>query len=508
MIKPNYYGQRGDDFLLWLPFLERETQGYFVEVGALDGKRFSNTYSFEEQGWTGICIEAHADYIDIIKRNRPNSQVVFAAVGDETGTVTFYANSRGSLSTLDPTLEERYKKGYGIYFTGFEERQVPMLTLAQILAEANAPKSIDVLSIDVEGAEMRVLNGMDWEQYQVRVIIIEADGDDVEQELDNFFGQIGYHKARNYHGNGIYCHNADDAHLIAHTPVNGTIIQTPHPLDTQEPTRQIQVVNSQLIDEEDAGMNGNKESEWIRKTRYYGKRLLQRVQGVLSKKPVPVAERILSPVLELGFHGDKYLLDLIDHLLAGAQSFIETGTNVGTTAHYVASHYPQVQVYSCEPDARAFAKAQETTAQDKNAQVYNQLSPQFLYQLHQEKPHLLKTLNLYWLDAHDYGFEWPLHDEIRHITETLPRAIILVDDAKVPGHETEFRYCLYDGQDCDYDYITNALAPGKSYRVFYPAYTEHTSKHHPLMGTMGILHGDIAVDASTFEHFTVVEVNK
>ena len=236
------------------------------------------------------------------------------------------------------------------------------------------------------------------------------------------------------------------------------------------------------------------------------KPIVRKIKSLFNLPSEPA--RQLSPVLELGFHGDRYLLDLIEQFLAETMAFIETGTNVGTTTNYVASHYPHLQVYSCEPDKRAYAKAQETTASDTNVHLYNQLSPEFLYQLHAEKPHLLKTRNLYWLDAHDYGFQWPLHDEIRHITETLPSAIILVDDAKVPGHEAEFRYCLYDGQECDYDYITNALAHGKSYRIFYPAYTEHTSKHHPLIGTIGILHGHIALDESTFEHFTVVEVTK
>jgi FkbM family methyltransferase len=513
MIQPTYYGQRGDDFLLWLPFLNRETPGYFVEVGALDGRRFSNTYSFEKQGWTGVCIEAHPDYIEILKQNRPNSQVVFAAAGDVNSKVTFYANSRGSLSTIDASLEEEYKK-HGAYFTGFVEHEVAMLTLAQILADTHAPHMIDILSIDVEGAEMRVLHGMNWEQYQVRVVVIEADGAEVEAQIDEFFVQRKYHKARNYYGNVFYCSNAEDARIIAQTEVTCAVTHTPHPMDADQLGQQFRVVNSQLILPQNkntqALMSKNVSSQWIRALRHYSKRLLRKVANLVSPdaKAAPKQNRPVSTVFEVGFHGDRYLLDLIDQLMPETKAFIETGTNVGTTAHYIASKYPHVQVYSCEPDTAAFATAQQTTASDSNVHLYNQLSPDFLYQLHREESHLLKTLNLYWMDAHDYGFQWPLHDEIRHITETLPSAIILVDDAKVQEHETEFRYCSYNEQECDFDYITNALAAGKTYRVFYPAYTEHTSKHHPLIGTMGILHGDVPLGASVFKHFTVVEVTK
>jgi FkbM family methyltransferase len=245
MYKPTYYGQRGDDFLLWLPFLECETTGYFVEVGALDGIRFSNTYSFEEQGWTGICVEAHPDYVEILKENRPHSKVVFAAAGDANGTATFYTNRRGSLSTLDKSQEEKFKT-YGAYFTGFEPREVPMLTLAQILAEANAPQIIDILSIDVEGAEMSVLVGMDWASYSVQVIIVEVAPEN-EAELSAYFEKLNYHKAQNYHGNLIVCRDKAHAHLIASTPVNCFTIHTPHPLDTLQPANRIQIVDSNPV---------------------------------------------------------------------------------------------------------------------------------------------------------------------------------------------------------------------------------------------------------------------
>jgi hypothetical protein len=238
------------------------------------------------------------------------------------------------------------------------------------------------------------------------------------------------------------------------------------------------------------------------------KKVLRKIKSRFISTPRPESKREISPVFDLGFHGDQYLLNLVENLMGNVMAFIETGANVGSTAHYVASHYPHLQVYACEPDKAAFAKAQETTSSDMNIHLYQMLSPDFLYQLHQEKPNLRQTLNLYWLDAHDYGFQWPLYDEIRYITETMEHGIILVDDAQVPTHPDLFRYCAYDGQECNLDYIKSALASNQRYRVFYPAYTEHTSPHHPLIGTMGILFGTVPVEESIFEHFELIEVAK
>jgi len=51
-----YYGQHGEDFLLW-HFFNYRRDGYFLDIGAHDGIALSNTKSFEERGWRGICAE-------------------------------------------------------------------------------------------------------------------------------------------------------------------------------------------------------------------------------------------------------------------------------------------------------------------------------------------------------------------------------------------------------------------------------------------------------------------
>ena len=68
---PNYFSQQGEDYLLWSLFRKQDVPGFFVEVGALDGLRFGNTYSFEQAGWHGVCNEAHPDYIDLMKKIAP-----------------------------------------------------------------------------------------------------------------------------------------------------------------------------------------------------------------------------------------------------------------------------------------------------------------------------------------------------------------------------------------------------------------------------------------------------
>jgi hypothetical protein len=88
---------------------------------------------------------------------------------------------------------------------------------------------------------------------------------------------------------------------------------------------------------------------------------------------------------------------------------------------------------------------------------------------------------LFWLDAHGYGFKWPLREEVSFITGHFQTAYVLIDDFKVPGLDC-FGYDLYDGQECSFDYIRDALDESIEYSLYYPSYTERTSRHHPLRG--------------------------
>ena len=245
---PVYWSQNGEDYLLWKLFAEQEEPGFFVEVGALDGLRFSNTYSFEQKGWRGICIEAHPEYVELLRENRPGSKCVFAAIGDFDGEVSFYMNKRGSLSTLDPSLELVFQDRFGGYFSGFEETQIPMKTLNTVLEQLDAPVPLDIVSIDVEGAEMRVLEGFDLAHFRPRVMVIEAIDNLRESDLDLYLERYGYYKSRVLGENGIYCRSQSDARMLSNTNGNVQLSVYPHPHDDLPiRVRQVQINRSTAI---------------------------------------------------------------------------------------------------------------------------------------------------------------------------------------------------------------------------------------------------------------------
>jgi FkbM family methyltransferase len=225
-----YFSQNGEDFLLSQYF--KEANGFFVEIGCIDGRRFSNTYFFEKRGWKGLCVEAHRDYIDLLRANRPNSQVIHCAVGEaDEDEAVFYANARGSLSSLDPTTEERWRRDYAQYFSGFQQQIVPKRTLTTIFTEAGV-SHIDILSLDIEGYEVEALSGLDFRKFGPSVLVVESDSDEHRKKIGAMVTPHGYRLALESSGNLFYSRVAGFEQAVAgkYFP-QVTLTYTQHPLD-------------------------------------------------------------------------------------------------------------------------------------------------------------------------------------------------------------------------------------------------------------------------------------
>lgn len=225
------YSQHGEDALILAAF-EDTPRGRFVEVGCIDGRRFSNTLALEERGWSGVCVEAHAGYIDLIRRNRPGCIVVHAAVADrDEPEVPFYANARGALSTLDKSLETRWRRDYAPWFSGFTEQRVPMKRLGTILDDAGV-REIDVLSIDIDGTDAAALRGLDLARHRPALIVIEADDDQARREIDALTLPAGYASGPYIGGNAFYFRDRSRLDRIRGRRFEGRVNHTQHPLDT------------------------------------------------------------------------------------------------------------------------------------------------------------------------------------------------------------------------------------------------------------------------------------
>lgn len=143
--------------------------GFYVDVGAGDPVEDSVTKLFYDRGWSGINIEPGPAFASLV-RERPRDVNLNVAVSVVPQLRDFWISSpHPGLSTFSPEQLRHLPEGYH-----FHRVVVPCRPLRDIIAEHAAERHIDFLKIDVEGAELEVLQSVDWETTRPTVIIVEA----------------------------------------------------------------------------------------------------------------------------------------------------------------------------------------------------------------------------------------------------------------------------------------------------------------------------------------------
>jgi FkbM family methyltransferase len=204
-----------DKFINEIIFKNKEN-GFFVEIGALDGIIFSNSYIFEKYlNWSGICVEPDLRWKDSIIQNR-KCNISFNVISDTSNLdVDFCTHKNGGESFV------KTEKRSWIYDNDIIDiYKVKTLTLTDLLDLNNSPKLIDWISVDTEGSEIKIISKfLSDSKYNVNFINIEhTSNDDIDKlfEESNFirinspflnlfkFDPITHHTLR-LNQNGQYC---------------------------------------------------------------------------------------------------------------------------------------------------------------------------------------------------------------------------------------------------------------------------------------------------------------
>lgn len=164
-----FYSQQGEDFFVYRNFInQHRSDGIFVELGACNGVLYSNTKFFEDfLGFNGVLIEPIVEMYNQCKQNR-KAMVYNCAISKEEGVVEMIGNNpvAGIVSTMTPDFKARWHKTSGT-------RMVNTKPISNVL-KTSTIKYIDLMTIDVEGSELGVLESMDW-SIPVYIVCIELD---------------------------------------------------------------------------------------------------------------------------------------------------------------------------------------------------------------------------------------------------------------------------------------------------------------------------------------------
>jgi FkbM family methyltransferase len=157
--------QIGQDFWVAGEVFNGMRGGYFLDIGAADGYDISNSFLLETRyGWSGLCVEANPETFQTLRACR-RVQCVNACIDADVGSAEFRKD--GLFGGIVATGTDASARTTG------DVVSMPTTTLGRLLDEYRAPKRIDYMSIDVEGAEDRILGGFDFDRYSFNAITIE-----------------------------------------------------------------------------------------------------------------------------------------------------------------------------------------------------------------------------------------------------------------------------------------------------------------------------------------------
>lgn len=167
---------------------DHKYKGFYVDVGAFHPLLLSNTYSLYRKGWRGIAIDPNLECGVLFARFRPEDTFIHSAVGVDSGMVEMVmfkeATFNCTLDQLDKVPEDVRRNA--------RQMQVSIRPLSEIFNSRGIGK-VDLLSVDCEGNDLKVLCSNDWTRWKPSVICIEDHEDNwLQSETTLYLNSLGY----------------------------------------------------------------------------------------------------------------------------------------------------------------------------------------------------------------------------------------------------------------------------------------------------------------------------
>ena len=202
-----YYSQYEQDKILNETIFKNKQEGFFLDIGAHDGIWYSNSYFFEKNlNWDGICVEPNPVVFEKLIKNR-KAKCLNVGMWNESKILEFckitgYAEMlSGFLESYHPTHKMQIDNEIKQFGGKKQILKIECISFNDLIKEHNV-KKIDLLTIDVEGAEQNIIYSIDFSEIDIDVIICENNYND--KKIQNYLKQGGYSFIRKIKCDDVY----------------------------------------------------------------------------------------------------------------------------------------------------------------------------------------------------------------------------------------------------------------------------------------------------------------
>lgn len=187
-----FYSQFQQDKFAYENYLKNKKNGFFVDIGAYDGECDSNSLFFENLGWNGICVEPNPEMFEKMIKVRKCVCLPYA-ISDKNEINQFFQIKEGGPAVLSGLVNEFTQQAIARINTDlnpttqdFDYIEVECRTFDNIVDVYD----IDFLSLDTEGNELKILQSIDFNKYNIDIITVE--NNDYDNKFINFLTNKNY----------------------------------------------------------------------------------------------------------------------------------------------------------------------------------------------------------------------------------------------------------------------------------------------------------------------------
>jgi len=162
------YSLFGED-LAALKFFKNKKKGFYIDIGCYHPTHINNTYLLYKKGWNGINIDVSQFSIDLFKFMRPDDLNYKCAVSETKKKVNlYYQKEHSQLTSINKLTAKKFIKGR------LKKKIINSYSLEEILSWGKYKDyEIDFLDVDVEGADLQVLKGLNFSKRKPKLICVE-----------------------------------------------------------------------------------------------------------------------------------------------------------------------------------------------------------------------------------------------------------------------------------------------------------------------------------------------
>jgi FkbM family methyltransferase len=187
-IKKKSYAMDNEDTSV-LDYFKDKKNGFYVDVGCYHPTHRNNTYLLYKKNWNGINIDTSQFSIELFNYMRPNDLNYECAVSNKNEFVKLFYQKE--LSQLSTTESDQAKK---VFQGNIKKKEIEAFTLDEILERGKYKNSkIDFLDIDVEGADLKVLEGLSFDKFKPELVCVEIHSKEIKKsDIYNFLVDKNY----------------------------------------------------------------------------------------------------------------------------------------------------------------------------------------------------------------------------------------------------------------------------------------------------------------------------